>query len=416
MIEGLTRKQTRQQIVPHLLGADYLKGTASGTGLATTLVDSSLRFGDDTPNGRWVLMTSGDNDGLERVIDDYVASTTTYTLKPALTATTANNDTYERFNQHYSPTMIHDAINSAISSAVGRFYVRKESFALHADRSTARFDIPSDMDMIDRIEHRTSVVSKEIHPCSRTFDETPDSNFTQTVDTEEYKTRNSLKLVIAAGASAGDVITDSIPSVNLSRYTHLEGWIKSNVALNAAYYKIHLDNGVVQADGNDKESLSMPAVSADTWTYFRLALANPEDDTAIVSIGIEMVADPGAHTLYFDDIKVVDEDSTIWARVPKHLWRIDKEAKDLILTNSGRVVAGYSLLKLSGGKHPEAMSSDSTVATIPESYIVAKATSLLLQGGPVGEDVRRGAANYWERNAAREMTLFPQFLDVRRVT
>jgi len=412
-VQGLTLKQIRQIIAPNLLGIDYRISSATANSAGTTdLIDSAQRFGDEDGNGSHILMTSGSNDGEETVQDKWVNSTKTYTLLPSLTNTPASGDTYERFDYKYSAKLIHDAINNSITESVGRFYVRKESVALHGDRVTARFDLPSEFDMVDRIEHRVSVESEEIHPCDRTFDETTDSDFTQTVDIEKAPIGSALKIVVAVGAAAGNFITDSISEVDLSNKTHLEGWIESNVALSAADYKIHLDDGTVLANGTDKESLSLPAISADTRTFFRIALANPEDDTAIISIGIEMDVDKGAHTVYFDDFKAVNEDSSIWARVASQVWRIDKQAKDLILFGQGVGTVGYSLLKIKGGTNPASMSTDATVATVPESYLVAKATARLLL---MYEDTRTLGVGYL-RDARREFRALPPLVDVVKVT
>ena len=137
--------------------------------------------------------------------------------------------------------------------------------------------------MIQDVYYRDKFTVKELHNCNTAFDESVDSDFTVTADTEDYKTGSaSNKIDIAVGASAGDKITDSISSVNLAKYDYIEFWIKSSVATSAGNLKIHLVDA-----GGIEESLDVPALTADTWKYCRVALSNPEDNGAITQIRFE---------------------------------------------------------------------------------------------------------------------------------
>lgn len=428
-VEGLTRKAIRRSIGRNLQGEGFIvSSTTRAGGDANSLIDRNrLWGGDDNHNGKWVYATSGDNDGEIRRISDYTAGTAgtdaagshDATLATGFSNTVPISMEYELWSPEYYPGNVDDAINQAINEVMGRYYKREESVALHGDRRTTRFDLPTEFQMVSRVEYRTSVSSVIIHRCEATFDETTQANWTQSLDTEKFWLGQSLKLVVADGAAAGEVITDSISSVDLSYMTHIEGWIRSSVALTAADYKIHLDNATVQGDGTDLESLSLPAVTADTDTFFRIALANPESDTAIISIGIEMDQDKGAHTVWFDDIKAVNENTSVWTPLPSHLWHIDQEANDLILTGPGKSAVGYSLIKLTGGSHPAQMTADTDTATVPEDYLVAKATSLMMLGGSrAGSDDpegRRASAQYWEREAIKARGKFPALQGARIV-
>ena len=81
VIQGRTRKELRQSI-GYNLGALYV-GSATSTGSTTTLVDTSLTTvigGNDDHIGKWIIFTSGDNDGDIARVTDYVASSTTLTF------------------------------------------------------------------------------------------------------------------------------------------------------------------------------------------------------------------------------------------------------------------------------------------------------------------------------------------------
>ena len=78
------------------------------------------------------------------------------------------------------------------------------------------------------------------------------------------------------------------------------------------------------------EELSVHALTAATWTFVRLKLANPETDPAIISLGLEYDSDLGACTVWVDDLRVVKNDTSVWQKLPRHLWGADKESGDLV--------------------------------------------------------------------------------------
>jgi|3_EtaG_2_1085321.scaffolds.fasta_scaffold01198_9 hypothetical protein len=425
-VQGRTRKELRQSI-GYNLGA-LKAGTATG-GTTETLIDTkTLRGGNDTYNGKLILITDA-SDGTTQdtpFIDDYTASSTTIAFQHALSFTVASGDSYEIWDEPYDPAVIHDFINQAIIDVTGQAYDAIENpdmsssphTALFADGKTLRFDIPSNISIINRLYYRSSISFTRLHSCNTAFDETVDSDITVTVDTQDKKQgTGSNKFVIAAGASAGDIATDSISSKDISKYDYLEGWIKSTVATSAGNLKILLDDSASCA--SPIETLNVPALSADTWTYFRVALANPETDTAIISIGLEYDSDLGACQVRLDDLKLVQNDTAIWEIFPKHLWKIDRSSRDLILTDSGKFEAGYTMLKISGGDKPALLSADTTSSEVDDSYIIARATGLAFAASSGGSntdpDQKRQQAAFWLGLAEQAKRAFPLLITGRVV-
>ncbi len=411
-----TREYLRQAIGRNV-GKMVTGTTTSSSGSTTQAIDAKLFGGDDEYIGNYIRFTSGDNDGTTARVTDYTANTGTMTFS-AIGSAVLGSITYELWSDGFNPDNIDEYINQAIMKINNRVYDPVEDLSLRADKINSRFEIPSTLAMIQDVYYRTKVTEKLIHNCSTTFDQTTDGDITQAVDTEEYKKVSSLKLTMAAGLSAGDFISDSISSADLSKYDYLEFWIKSTVATSAGNLKIHLDNGTVTSDGNDLESLNVPALTADVWKHCRVSLSNPEKDTAIVSIGLEYDNDLGACTVYLDDIRAVKNDTATWTKLPRHLWRIDREGTsqgastaDLVLTDDGRTSVGTSLLKLTGGDSPALLSSDSSTTEVPESYIISYATAIALQAGSIGvnqdPDASRQAAVFWLAQAAEDRNSLP---------
>ena len=424
---AITQSKTREDIrkaIGRNLGK-MLTGTTSGSGSTTTAVDATLFGGDDEYNGSYIRLTSGTYDGTTRRITDYTSYTGTMTFS-AVAGTVAGSVTYGLWDSNFDPQVIDEFINQAIWESTGRIYDPEESLDVHTDKINARWEIPSQFAMIQDIYYRHKYTSKTLHACGTTFDETTDSDITQAVSTEDYKKDgSSLKLTIAVGASAGDKITDSISSVDLSKYDFIEFWIKSTVATSAGNLKIHLDNGTVTADGNDLESLNVPALTADTWKYCRVALSNPESDTAIVSIGLEYDSDLGACTVFLDDIKAVKNDTAVWEKLDRNTWRIDKQGsqgastQDLILNDRGRTLAGNNLLKIVGGDEPAELSADSDTTEVPERFVTAYATALAAQAGSTRTDMdmdaMRNIAAFWFTKTEQARYSLPFLTNVRTV-
>ena len=418
VIQGRTRKQLRQSI-GHSLGA-MQTGTTYDAGSTTTLISLTFTGGDDNHNGKWITVfdTSNSDSAETRLVSDYTASAYRITLGQALSFATVAGDTYELWDSPYSPDAIHDFINQSIISVTGNAYDPIENISLHGDGYQTRFDIPSNISMISRVDYRHKVSSTRIHACNATFDEKTDGDFTQSLDTKDKKQgTQSLKMVIAAGASAGDFVTDSITSKDLSQYDYIEMWVKSTVATSAGNLKLLLDD--TASCGSPLETLSIPALSANTWTFVRMALSNPNTDTAIISVGLEYDSDLGACTVWIDDISAVENDTAEWTTLDRRNWRIDKEARDLILGRDGHDVVGYSLMKIVGGDKPALLSSDATATEVDENFIIANATNLAListSGGPATDpDAKRQLSAYWAAQAERARRALPMLVNVRQV-
>ena len=419
--QGKTREDLRKAIGRNL--GKMLTGTTSGSGSTTTALDATLFGGDDEYIGSYIRFTSGDNDGSVRRITDYTSSTGTMTFA-AVGATVAGSTTYELWKDQFDPQIVDEFINQSIWEITGKYFDPEENVDLHTDRINARLEIPSEIAMIQDVYYRNKFTSKELLSCDSVFDETVDSDFTVSVDTEDYKRGSAAnKFVIAAGASAGDIATDSITSVNLAKYDFIEFWIKSTVATSAGNLKILLDDTASCA--SPIETLNVPALTASTWKYCRVALSNPHTDTAIISVGLEYDSDLGACTVHLDDIKAVKNDTSTWTKLPRYQWRIDKEGEqgastqDLILTDGGRAEVGYSLIKLVGGDEPAELSADSDTTEVPERYIVAYATALSAQAGSLRPDAdidsMRNLAAFWFAKSEQAKNDLPFLTNARLV-
>lgn len=396
-----TREEMRTSIGYNLMGGRFIRSTTTRAGGdANSVIDRNRLFGgNDRYNGHWVYALSGTNDGEIRRATDFeqgtlgtdAAASHDLTLATGFGATVPITMTYEIWEPQFPPEWINELINQALLETAGRAYDPEEDESLHTGHDVTRYLIPAALDAVNEVWYRESFNGVQLHAFDRVYDERTNANVTQLVDSQDYKRgAASLRLTIAAGLAAGDHVSDSITSVNLAGYTHLEGWIKSNLALAASDWAIRLDNAATQGDSTDLEIITLPATVADTWTWVRVALANPRLDTAIVSVGLEMNVDIGAHAIWFDDFWAVTPETSVWRKLHPSSWYIDKEGTFLYLTDSAESASGYSLLKLKGGGAPVLLTADSTTSEASAWWVICRATELAFQGaiGPHGSNER----------------------------
>ena len=434
IVQGRTRAQLRQSI-GYNLGAVYVSSpSGSGEGDGSTIVDSSLIGADDNHIGKWVVFTDNSASTVQVTrVSDYASSGTILTVSPALSATSVAADSYELWDDIYPPVRVEDFINQSILDATGHAYDPVEipnmssspHTGLHSDGKTQRFDIPSGISMIQNIYYRSSVDFTRLHACNTAFDTNTTSNLTVATDTKDKKqgtASNKFTLDDATGVAAGAFLYDTITSKDISRYDYVEFWVKSSIATSAGNLKLHLDNGAITADGNDIESVSIPALAEDTWTFVRDKINTPELATAIVSVGLEQDADIGSGAVYYvwlDDISVVKNDSAQWVKVPRNLWKIDKQEQDIIFDNYYHGTARYNLLKIVGGDKPALLTGDTDTSEIDEQYLIARATALAFasaSGGPnTDPDNKNNMAGFWMGMSQQARRAFPLLTDVRLV-
>ena len=405
--------RTREQIrvaIGYNLGAVFLSTADSGD--SASVVDGQARGNIDTENGKWIVSTSGANDGEIRQVIDTVVSSNGVDMTVDDFSNSVSTMTYERWSERYNPAAIHEFINAAIAGLYGRAYNPDENITLFADGDQTRFDIPSGFSMIKRLEYRSSFTGKVIDSADSAW--TGGTSVTVATDDKLKKRGKSNKLTIGS-VSAGAVIAhNTITSINISDYTHIEWWARASFTTTAADYKLLLDD--TAGSGSAIELLEFPALTADTWTFCRVALAKADEDKAIISVGIEDdVGDNDNQTLWIDDIRAVHNDEAIWTPVPRRLWHIDKNARDLVLTSAGRSLIGYAMLKIVGGDEPLLLTADANTNEVSDEYVIAKATSLAFESlGPDDNKTAR-AISRWNRATDRAYRKLPLLTNVREV-
>jgi len=116
---------------------------------------------------------------------------------------------------------------------------------------------------------------------------------------------NSAKQQIGVDFTTGVVAYEDFAPVDISTYSHVQFWIKHSGGCASGELQLLLDN--TSACVSPLETLTIPALTAATWTRVKLPFTTPSALTAIISVGLSAVSDPGAVDVYIDDVRVMAE-------------------------------------------------------------------------------------------------------------
>jgi len=135
------------------------------------------------------------------------------------------------------------------------------------------------------------------------------TNITVTIDTTEFKKGSaSNRFDIATGAVAGGIAERSFTAMDLSGREKADFWIKSSIAISAGNLAMRFYEA-----GTLKDTLSIPALAANTWTYCSISFSDPSVLTAIDKIDLEQTVDLGAFSLWIDDIRAIPDQQIVSA-------------------------------------------------------------------------------------------------------
>jgi len=196
-----TLKDLRQAVGRNL--GKMVTGTTTATGTNTTARDTKLFGGDDEYIGSYIHLTSGTYDGTTHRITDYTASTGTMTFAQ-MGGTVASSVTYELWENGFDPDVVDEFIDQAILELAGRSYDPIENLDIHTDGINARWEIPSNIEMIQDVYYRDKFTVKELHNCDTVFTATNNASGTivPSVVTEDKKRGSGANKFVLTSASA----------------------------------------------------------------------------------------------------------------------------------------------------------------------------------------------------------------------
>lgn len=113
-----------------------------------------------------------------------------------------------------------------------------------------------------------------------------------------------VRLTVGAGAGVELLAYHNITSIDLTAYDSMGFWIRSSVNMNSGDLQLVVDN--TSACASPLETIDIPALTANTWTWVNLAFVTPANLGAVISIGIKQAVDKGACTIDVDQFVAGD--------------------------------------------------------------------------------------------------------------
>ena len=387
--------QNRQEIrhaIGRNLGIAIIGVATSHLTDTSSLIDSkNLLGGDDEHNQKEVLIYDAAGsiaDGESSIVSDFTGATHIATCSPVFSSTILTGDKYEMWKTPWRIADINDAINQAIIDITSKALVSRVTVNNFTQENVYEYDwlVPyafgNDFKLVTKVEYVYEIgTEKTIHTCDVVWDEYVLPTYvTASLDTAFYKEgAGSLKLVITDGYSATNKFaTMDIDEIDLSGCTEVQIWIYSTVALAAGDLQLLLDDTALCA--SPAESLNIPATLANTWTRHIISLANPQSDSAIISVGIKDIVDKDAFNLWVDDIKAIDPFTNEYKELPIEYWGIARGATPYLrITEDGLdLISANTQVRLTGFSCPDIFSDDTTDSEVDPAFLIARTTGRLL--------------------------------------
>ncbi len=113
----------------------------------------------------------------------------------------------------------------------------------------------------------------------------------------------SAKMEIGGPFGTGVIAYEDLTAPkDLTNYEAITFWIKSSVDRIFGDLQFLLDDN--SGCETPWETINIPPLAKDVWTRVSLSFSDPEKLIAIVSMGLEATVDPGASTIWVDEVKV----------------------------------------------------------------------------------------------------------------
>ncbi len=156
-----------------------------------------------------------------------------------------------------------------------------------------------------------------IDDCETAF--TASANVTSTRDTAvKLRGTYSSKNVIATGFTTGIVSYHNFTSLDISSITktHLSFWVYCDTTLSSGVFRLRISEQNAGGTGATYADYTIPIITASTWQHVSVVLSSPvassggtypNDLNAVLSVALVAQSDPGAVTIYLDDIRTAKE-------------------------------------------------------------------------------------------------------------
>ena len=430
-----TRQEVRQR-VGESIGALWLSATGDAGGSTTTIVDTELRWQNaDALNGKFILITSGTDAGLEREIIDYSygAGAGTITFSPAVTTTTASK-TYEVWDgSKAKPSNVNSFIRQVCESVQHEHLVPVQwDYWRFGDilEGTGGFNSWLTSSTTAQRDEATAgfvVVGSTVL--------TQETTVVPVISPLATGVKSSAKL--GADGSNTELLRFTLPEYHRLRGKSLE--IRAQlVAPSTRTLLVRADDGVSTYSTTAVSSIASP-FTAFTYTN---KVFNVDDTPHRFRVSVVSSAAFGSEDYYAADIRILDKYkqvyrlhpdftyvSSVWyeqnvgsatrdgtreyiqARLPSHMYKIIRESPHgddslaRIMFLPGHSIPLDARVTIIGHGFMPLPSADTDTIKVNAAYVeadtIVRCIAAKLDSWPDGRDAALPVMNYWIREADR---------------
>lgn len=385
-----TRAQIRQSIGEQtgLIWGDAGAVTSSPSEQSASpaeIIDTNLAFGsEDEHRGKWVYATSSSGTVEIRRAASFNEDARMLTVSNQFSFTPDTGTTYELWGAQLSPARIHSFANDAITEVARKASVIVEADSFHTGGENQSYALDSSWTGVRQVAWRESYTGLSL----ANMDTAPDSATSTTtvaLDSADFREGSgAARLTVAAGESSATAIANSsFTAVDIRGYDQLEFWFKTSSAVTASNYVIQIMQG-----SSAQVEVSVPASSGDLWTYHTGSISSPENNSSVTAVQVSTgSSDGGAGTLWVDDVKVTRANSGVFKVVPREFWSLSHPNREVRL--DGWTGQPYAMLRITGVRAPNLLSSDSVICEIDPNYVISYVHGMALIS--IGETEAGGA-------------------------
>ncbi len=376
--QSRNRLQMAVDILHNVCDPDMIDGVVTATTNTTTLTDAYglYKGGTNEYKGRQVVIY----DATGAIVDgekSWVASSASAvaTCSPAFTGNITTGDKYAMIPPPYTLEAVYNSISQQISKVSSKAYKDKITETTYTEWDRHEYAALSSFTHLHSVEYVYSIESYE-EISSGLW--TGATSVTASSDTELYRQHTCTKLAVGGAVAAAAQLGYIASSIaDYSNYDTLELWIRSDIAQTAANLELLLCSDTLGVTAVD--TMSLPALTIDTWTRIQLTLANPELDTAIRSIALKQKAatDIGACNIWLEYPISLKASSRHFTKLSSQRWQVINKTTPVLKIDPS-IVGNDVLLRLSGYQLISLLSDNTTNADIDPGYIVAGSTADLL--------------------------------------
>lgn len=164
-----------------------------------------------------------------------------------------------------------------------------------------------------RIDSNGALVSPILSDCDTAWTSSGTPNVIVTTDGSDYKeTPRSNKITVATAFTTGTMAYYNVPTaMDITYARQISLWVKPSADITAGVLSLSVCSGTAAATPVD--TLSLPALPANTWTQVSMDLTSPGDSalSSIASVALDAASDPGAVTIWLDEVRTRTASDTI---------------------------------------------------------------------------------------------------------